>query len=101
MFLDDVDYLVVITSCSICHDSSLLERRSAHTHLAPCHDHSVLSCIALHLGHLALPLICIYASYRLAGERGRTRGAGGDTRAGTSGRTRTGKRAAGVHEPQA
>jgi len=96
MFLDDVDYLVVIVSCFIHHDSSLPKRRSALTHLAPCHDHPTLSSIALHLGHPALPLMCTYASYRLAGEQGRTRGVGGDPGVGISGRTRAGRRAAGV-----
>ena len=96
MFLDDVDYLVVIVSCFVHPDSSLPERRSALTHLAPCHDHPTLSCIALHLGHPALPLLCTYESYKLAGERGRTRGAGGDPGAGTSRRTKAGRRAAGV-----
>ena len=80
MFLDDVDYLVVMVPCFIHPDSSLPKRRSTLTHLAPCHDHPALTCIALHLGHPALPLMCTYASYRLVGERGRTRGVGGDTR---------------------
>jgi len=43
----------------------------------------------------------IHASYRLAGERGGTRGAGEDPGAGTSERTRTERRAAGVSGPQA
>jgi len=45
--------------------------------------------------------MCTYASYRLVGEQGRTRGAGGDPGAGTSGRTRAGRRAAGVPGSQA
>ena len=94
MFLDDVDYLVVRVSCFIHHDSSLLKRRSAHTHLALCHDHPTLTCIALHIGYPGLPLICTYASYRLAGERGRTRRTGGDPGAGTSRRTRAKRRTA-------
>ena len=68
MFLDDVDYLVEIISYFIRRNSSPLETRSAHTHLAPCHDHPTLTCIALHLWHLALPLMRTYGSYRLAGE---------------------------------
>ena len=47
------------------------------------------------------PLMSTHASYRLAGERGGTQGAGGDPGAGTSGRTRAGRRAAGVPGPQA
>jgi len=39
--------------------------------------------------------MCTYASYRLAGERGRTVG-GGDPGLGTSGRTTAGRRAAGI-----
>ena len=101
IFLDDVNYLVVIVSHFIRRISSPLEMRSAHTHLAPCHDHPALTCIALHLGHTALPLICTYESCRLVGERGRTRGAGGDPNAGTSRRTRARRRAAGVPRPQA
>jgi len=101
IFLDDVDYLVEIVSYFIRRNSSPLEMRSAHTHLAPCHDHPALTCIALHLEHLALPLMCTYASYRLAGERGRTRGAVGDTRVGTFERIRARRRAVGVPRPQA
>ena len=96
IFLDDVDYLVAIISYSIHQDSSPVEMRSTYTHLAPCHDHPTLTCLALHLGRLALPLMRAYASYRLAGERGGTRGVGGDPGAWTSRRTRAGRRAAGV-----
>jgi len=42
-----------------------------------------------------------HASYRLVGERGGIRGAGGDTGVGSSGRTRAGSRSAGVPRPQA
>jgi len=68
VFFDDVDYLAVIVSYFICRNYSPLEMTYAYTHLAPCHDHSALTCIALHLEHPALPLICTYASYRFAGE---------------------------------
>ena len=46
------------------------------------------------------PLMSIHAPYRLAGERGGTRGAGGEPGAGTSGRTRARRRGAGVPGPQ-
>jgi len=44
---------------------------------------------------------CTNASYRLTGERGGTRGAGGDPGAGTSARNIAGRRPAGVPGPQA
>jgi len=44
------------------------------------------------------PLISTHASYRLAGERGGTRGAGGSTGAGTSGSVRARRGAARVPE---
>jgi hypothetical protein len=78
MFLDDIDYLVVVVPCFIYPGSSLLERKYALTSLKAYHDHLAFTCILLHLEHPAPPLICVYASYRLAGEQGRARGAGGD-----------------------
>jgi len=63
IFLDDVDYLVVIVSYFIHRDSSPVEMRSAHIHLAPCQDHPTLTCIALHLGHLTLPLMCVHTHH--------------------------------------
>jgi len=86
MFLDDVDYLVEIVSCFI---------------YAPCHKHLVLICIRIAPQASCIPLMGTHASYRLAGERGGTRGAGGDTGAGASGRARSGRRFAGVPGPQA
>jgi len=84
--LDDVDYHVEIISYVTC---------------APCHDHLVLTCIRIAPRASRTPLISIHASYRLVGERGGTRGVRGDPGAGTSGRTRAGRRAAGVCGPQA
>ena len=86
MFLDDVDYLEEIITSVI---------------YAPWHDHFVLACICIAPRASRTPLISMNASYRLAGERGGTRGGGGDLGAGTSGRTRAGRRAAGVSGPQA
>jgi len=84
MFVDDVDYLVEIVSCLI------------H---APCYDHLVFTCISIAPRASRTPLMSTHASYRLAGERGGTREAGGDPGAGTSRRTRAGRRAAGVPGP--
>jgi len=86
MFLADVDYLVEIVFCFT---------------YAPCHDHLVLICIRIGPQASCTPLMSIHASYRLAGERGGTRRAGGDAGAGTSGRIRAGRRFAGVPGPQA
>jgi len=86
MFLDDVDYLVEMTTYIIC---------------APCHGHLVPTCIRIAPQASRTPLMSAHASYRLAGERGGTRGAGGDLGAGISGRTRARRRAAGVPGPQA
>jgi len=86
MFLDDVDYLVEIVSCFI---------------YVPCHEHLVLICISVALRASCTPLMSTHASYRLAGERGGTRGAGGDIGTGTSRRTTDGRRSAGVPGPQA
>ena len=86
IFLDDVDYHVEIVSCLI------------H---APCYDHLVFTCITIAPRASRTPLISIHASYRLAGEQGETRGAGGDPGAGASRRTRAGRRSAGVPGPQA
>jgi len=85
-FLDDVDYLEEIITYVI---------------YAPWHDHLVLVCISIALRASRTPLMSMYASYRLAGERGGTRGVEGDRGAGTFGRTRAGRRAAEVSEPQA
>jgi len=81
MFLDDVDYLVEITTYVI---------------YAPCHGHLVTTCISIAPRAFLTPLMSTHASYKLAGERGGTRGAGRDPEAGTSGRTRARRRAAGV-----
>jgi len=86
MFLDDVDYLVEITTYVI---------------YAPCHGHLVTTCISIAPRASRTPLMSTHASYRLAGKRGGTRGAGGDLGAGTSRRTRARRRAAGVPGPQA
>ena len=86
MFLDDVDYLVEVITYAI------------H---APCRDHLVPTCISIAPRASRTPLMSIHASYRLAGERGGTRGAGGDPGVETSGRTRVGRRAGGVPGPQA
>jgi len=86
MSLDDVDYLVEIVSCFI---------------YAPCHDHLVLTFISIAPRASCTPLISTHASYMLVGERGGTRGAGGDPGAGTSARTRAGRRPTGVPRPQA
>jgi hypothetical protein len=86
MFLDDVDYLVEITTYVI---------------YAPCYGRLVPTCISIAPRASRTPLMSTHASYRLAGERGGTRGAGGDPGAGTSGRTRARRRAAGVPGPQA
>ena len=86
MFLDDVDYLVEIVSCLI---------------NAPCYDHLVFTCTSIAPQASRTPLMSTHASYRLAEERGRTRGAGGDPGAETFGRARAGRRAAGVLGPQA
>jgi hypothetical protein len=86
MFLDDVDYLVEIVSCFI---------------YAPYHEHLVLTYISIAPRTSCTPLISTHASYRLARERGGTRGARGDTGAGASGRTGAGRRPAGVPGPQA
>ena len=80
MFLDDVDYLVEIVSDFI---------------YASCHDHLVLTCISIAPRASCTPLMSTYASYRLAEERGGTRGAG------AFGRTRAGRRSTGVPGPQA
>ena len=86
MFLDDVDYLVEIVSCLI------------H---APCYGHLVFTCTSIAPQASRTPLMSTHASYRLTGECGGTRGAGGDPGAGTSGRTRAGRRVAVVSGPQA
>jgi len=80
MFLDDVDYLVEITTYVI---------------YAPCHGHLVPTYISIAPRASRTPLMSTHTSYRLAGERGGTRGAG------TSRRTRIRRRAAGVPGPQA
>ena len=81
MSLDDVDYLVEIISYVTC---------------APCHD------LHKHCTQASrTPLMRTHALYRLVGERGRTRGAGGDPGAETSRMTRVGRRATGVPGPQA
>ena len=85
MLLDDVDYLIEITTYVI---------------YAPCHGHLVTTCISTAPRASLTPLMSTHASYRLAGERGGTRGAGGDPGARTSGSTRA-RRAAGVPGPQA
>jgi len=85
MFLDDVDYLEEIITYVV---------------YAPCHDHLVPTCISIAPRASRTTLMSTHASYRLAGERGGTRGAG-DLGAGTSGRTRAGRRAVGVPGPQA
>ena len=84
MFLDDVDYIVEIVSCFI---------------YTPCHDHVVLICIRIAPQASYTPLMSTHASYRLVGERGGTRGEGGDTGAGTSRRTRAGRGSTGVPGP--
>jgi len=84
MSLDDVDFLVEILSCVIC---------------APCHDHLVLTCIRIAPRASRTELMGTNALYRLTGERGGIRRVGGDLGAGTSGRTRAGRRAAGVPGP--
>jgi len=86
MFLEDVDYLVEIVSCFI---------------YAPYHEHLVLVCINIAPRASCTPLMSTHASYRLAGERGGTRGVGRDPGAVTSGRTRAGRRSAGLPGPQA
>ena len=72
MFLDDVDYLVEITTYVI---------------YAPCHCHRITTCINIAPQESRTPLMSTHASYRLTGEQGGTRGARGDPGAGTSGRT--------------
>jgi len=86
MLLDDVDFLVEITTYVI---------------YAPCHDHLVPTCISIAPRASRTPLMSTHASYKLAEERGGTRGAGGDLGAGSFERTRAGIRAAGVLGPQA
>jgi len=86
MSLDDVDNLVKIVSYFI---------------YAPCHDHLVLTYISIAHRAFWIPLMSTHASYRLAGERGGTREAGGDLGAGTSARMRAGRRPAELPGPQA
>jgi hypothetical protein len=86
MFLDDVDYLVEMTTYII---------------YALCHSHLLPTCISIAPRASRTPLMSTYASYRLAGERGGTRGARGDPGAGTSGWTGAWRRAAGVPGSQA
>jgi len=85
MFLDDVDYLVEIIT---------------YVNYAPCHEHLVPTCISTAPRASRTPLMSTHASYRLAGERGGTQGARGDPGAGTSERTRAGRRAVGVPGPE-
>ena len=80
MLLDDVDYLV---------DDHL-------NHLCKCHSHLVLSRMSILPRASRTPLISTHASYRLAGERGGTRGAGRSIGAGTSGSVGTRRGATGV-----
>ena len=70
MLLDDVDYLVKITTLII---------------YASCHGHLVSSHMSIALRASRTPLTSTHASYRLTGEQGGTRGAGGSLGAGTSG----------------
>jgi len=81
MFLDDVDYLVKVTTYII---------------YASCHGHLVSICISIAPRASRTPLMGTHASYRLARERGGTRGVGGEPGGGTSRRTGARRRAAGV-----
>ena len=63
LFLDDVDYRVKVTTYII---------------YASCHGPLVSTCISIAPRASRTPLMSTHASYRLAGEQGRIRGAGGD-----------------------
>ena len=63
---------------------------------APCHIYLVFSRMSIAPRASRTLLISTHASYRLARERGETRGAGGSAGAGASWSTETRRRAAGV-----